>query len=453
MGGAVALAASTAAWATPDELKPEGSAPTTLQAPLDQVVALRASGDIGKVVVSQPETIQVGTSGPNSLFVIGRERGVTNLLVYDRAGRFSQSIDVQVGYDAQGLRESLAAALPDEPIEVTPLASGLLLDGEVSSAGAADMALRLAQKAAPDAVISRLQVRGNQVSLEVRILEVSSRRLKDIGSELSLTDGRHVDLRAGSSLIGGDAPEGVATLHLTPGRYRLDARLEALETRGDLQIMARPTLTAQSGASARFRAGGEFPYPVPTGDGASSLEFKTYGTALAFQPQILPNGLIRLALDAELSQLDPGAGLRVDGFLVPGLLVRRATTTVDLRDGEDYLIAGLFHEGRQDAARGVPILSDLPLLGNLIRAAQGVDERRELAIVVTPRIVRPEARPQTDAPAIAEARTPATVSAPRGPPDAAFPQRLKRALAPPVRWAKRVVAHAIAVFRPVGGRA
>jgi len=161
-----ALACVAAGLVTPlaaahaNELASEPAPNVRLHAPLDKTLALRASGDVGKVIVSQPEVIEVGSAGQDALYVIGRQPGAANILVYDRQGRLSQTVDVEVGPDAEGLQESLTQALPDERITVTPVAGGVMLDGEVSSPGVAAIAEDLAGRAAPDAVLSRLTVPG-----------------------------------------------------------------------------------------------------------------------------------------------------------------------------------------------------------------------------------------------------------------------------------------------------
>lgn len=454
---AVVGALSVCAFACPAKAEivaPEAAPSAVVQAPLDQSIALRATGAIGKVVVSQPEIVEVKASGADGLYVIGRELGTANLLVYDKAGRLTQNVDVRVGYDAHGVAEMLAAALPDEPIQVTPLASGLLLEGKVSNPGALSVALQLAERAAPGAVASKLTTRGDQIRLDVRIFEAGGRRMRDIGSALALSDGAHVEARAGSELIGSEPPEGRLDVRFTPGRFQLDATLQALEARGQIEILAQPTLVSLSGEPASFRAGGEVPYPVPDGDSRDlKLEFKPYGTALTFQPDVQPNGLIRMTLDAEQSELDPSVGLRVGGFVVPGLMTRRATTTLEMRDGESYLIAGLLETTDRTVDRGVPIASRAPVLGPLLKALQRNEDRRELAIVVTAHVVRDsqdgaervrEAAATTGAP---ESRTPRAVSAPRGPPVQALAHELKQVLGPPVRWAKRQVLHALSALR------
>lgn len=453
LAGAIACACVTGSAAAQD-LASEPIATATLQAPLDTAVGLRTDGPIGKIVVSQPETVQVRRAG-NELYVIGSEPGATNLLVYDRQGQLSQSLDVQVGYDAHALRELLADALPGEAITVKALSSSLLLEGEVSSPSVLAIAETLAEKIAPDAVISRLHARSSQVLLEVRIMEVSSRGLTDISSAVSLTTGSALTATAGGGSVGVDTPFGVMQLHGSSGRFRIDAAVRALEDRGELRVMAQPSLVALSGETASFRAGGEFPFPAPQDDNTISIQFRPYGAGMTFKPVVQENGLIRIALDAELSEIDPSVGLRVAGLSVPGLKMRRATTTVDLHDGEAFLIAGLFEDSSERFARDLPFLSRIPILERVLapvfRAVRKTERHTELAILVTPHIgtqvssplgektMLAEAEP-APAPVVEPPRTPKSASAPRGPPLRVLVAEVRDVLRPPVRWMKQAAS-------------
>jgi len=456
--GAIACACAMAAPAATQaqELASEPTAMAAVEAPLDMAIGLRASGPVGKVVVSQPETAQVAAAGDDQLYLIGSQPGVTNLLVYDRRGRLSQRVDVTVGPDAQALRDLLADALPGEAITVKGLSSSVLLEGEASSPSVAAIAETLAERVAPDAVISRLHARSSQVLLQVRIVEVSSSRLKDINTAISITNGPELAVSVGQPASNGlEAPFGVARVNAHAGRLRLDATLRALEDKGQLRVVAQPSLVALSGETASFRAGGEFPFPVPADDKVT-IEFRPYGAAMTFKPVVQENGLIRIALDAELSEIDPSVALKVNGITVPGLKVRRAATTAELRDGETFLIAGLFEESSERTTREPPFIARIPLIGAVLAPVVQVlrkkEARRELAIVVTPRISGQAASPLGDRSLLAEAapepastdpaRTPKSVSAPRGPPLRALMAEVRDALRPPARW----ISHAASRF-------
>jgi len=452
--GVLACALFAAPAVASDLLVEQLPASQTVHTPLDKTVSLHAAGPVGQVVVSQPEIVEVGLAGPRELYVIGRELGSANLLVYDRQGRLSQTLDIQVGYDAQGLRETLAAALPEEKVTVTGLATALMIEGEVSTPAAAEAVEALAERAAPESVISRLHVRSSVVRVDVRIVEASSRRLREIGAGLSIESPEFgVAIR--------DLPIGVAPPHTTArletriGGYRLDAALRGLEETGDARVVAQPTIVTVSGERATFRAGGELPYAVPQDRGSISVQFRPYGAGLTVLPTIQANGLIQISIDAELSQVDPKNKVVFGGVEVPALLTRRVTTATELRDGQSFVIAGLFEQDHVRQARHSPWLADAPLIGPLLRSLQAKDTRRELAIIVTPHI-------DAEAPATLEAvkaavdgppasaapapRTPKSVTGPRGPPVRAVVRELRQAFGPPVRWMKhaaRRFVHAV----------
>lgn len=452
MACACAMAAAPAAEA--QYLSSEAVPVATVETASDAAVGLRANGAVGKVVVSQPETAQVASAGDDELYLIGGQPGSTNLLVYDREGRLSQSVDVKVGYDAQALRDLLADALPGEAITVKGLSSSVLLEGEVSSTSVAAIAETLAERIAPDAVISRLHARSSQVLLEVRIVEVSSNRLKDIDTAIALTNGPELAVSIGQARPSvTETPFGVARLNVHSGRLRLDATLRALEEKGQLRVVAQPSLVALSGETASFRSGGEFPFPVPT-DGKVTIEFRPYGAAMTFKPVVQENGLIRIGLDAELSSIDPSVSLQFDGITVPGLKTRRAATTTELRDGEAFMIAGLLEDTSERTVREPPFLARIPLIGRVlapaVRALRHKEAHRELAIVVTPHIGVQAASPLGERSLLAQAeptpqpaetaRTPKSVSAPRGPPLRALAAEVRDALRPPVRWVKQAAS-------------
>lgn len=439
----VVLATASAAWA--NELLPAEAPPAfVVQTPLDKSVALKASGPVGRVVVSQPEVVEVALAGPDQLYVIGRELGSANLLVYDRQGRLAQSVDLQVGYDADGLRQDLATAFPARKLGVTALASGLVIDGEVATAAEARAVAALAQKAAPDSVISRVTVQAPVVRVDVRIAEINSRGLRELGAALGVDDGRiGVNLR--DSPVGASPPYTTATLDTHLGDYRLTAALRALEEAGQARVVAQPMLVVASGAQGDFRAGGEFPFPVPADDDQVVVEFRPYGAGLKVIPVVQDNGLVQLQLEAELSEIDAANRITLGGVQVPGLLTRRVGTVAELRDGETLMLAGLLQQDSERHALQTPWFAKVPVVGKVFRSNQGRGAERELAIFVTPHVGQ-EAPPTLEAvrdagmpkapPKPAQLDRPAA-KGPRGPPLRLIAQELRDAVTPPARWVMR----------------
>jgi pilus assembly protein CpaC len=238
-------------------------------------------------------------------------------------------------------------------------------------------------------------------------VETSSIRLREISAQLAASDRVHLAGRIGSGFLGAETPFTQIDAPGGAGRFDLDARLQALEAKGEARILAQPSLVALTGEPASFHAGGELPYPVPQSRDRLAIEFRPYGTAVAFQPDVQANGLIRVSLNAEVSSLDTANSVRVGGVTVPGLITRRVTTAADLRDGETLMFAGLSEDNRDLAAEGAPLLSRIPLIGPALTSWRARHSRRELAIFVTPRLLSGAATPaDVGVPRLAEAATP-----------------------------------------------
>lgn len=430
---------SAAADLIPSDL---GAQSTVLQAVLDKSAPMRAIGPVGKVVVSQPEVAEVAVAGGDQIYVTGKALGSANLLVYGRDGRLSQTVDVRVGYDVDGLRQTLADAFPDRRLNVTSLSAGVLLEGEVTTAAEAQAVAAIAERTAPESVISRVEVREPVVRLEVRIAEINTRGLREIRRAFSLDDG-HLALSTREAPIGVAQPIASAVLDTQAGDYRLTAALRALEDNGDAKVVAQPMLAVASGARGDFRAGGELPYPVPQSQSRVVVEFKPYGAGLKVIPTVQGNGMIGVQLEAELSEIDPSASVAIGGVQVPGLLVRRANTAAELRAGETLMIAGLLQTRSERRLLAPPWLERIPGLRTWLGSAQSRDAQRELAIFVTPHVARPDRAPapamveaQADAQAPPPASPPVRTAShgPRGPPVKTIVRDLKQALAPPARW-------------------
>jgi pilus assembly protein CpaC len=366
----------------------------TVFVPRDKSAAFHLDAPASRIVVAQPETASIVATTSDSFYVQGKEIGSTNLLVYGRGGQLYEVIDVRVGFDPRALQDDLAIAFPGENITVTPLGEGVLLTGEVSDTGVATRAQALAERFAPKGVTSNLTVRSSQeVVLEVRVLEASRSILHDMGVSAAVQNGSF-QLATGRGLIGSDSPTGVLNLTGGSGSTSIDVQLAALENKGLIRTLARPNLVALSGEKASFLAGGEFPYPVPQANGGTgtstsiTVEFREYGVKLDFRPVVQSNGMIRLEVAPEVSQLDPSNSVRISGFTIPGLITRRTLTTVELRDGSALAIGGLFQHNYQNSISQVPGLGSIPVLGGLFRSTRWQNNETELMIIVTPRLAK-----------------------------------------------------------------
>jgi len=274
-----------------------------------------------------------------------------------------------------------------------------MLGGRAPDAVTVDKAMMLAKQFGADVINSVKVSAPQQVMLEVRFVEASRSAGRELGvnwqaiQQNLLTGGSGVAAAVGAgTLISGSAPFGAVVGRMLSNGVQADTLLQALEERGVVRRLAEPNLTTLSGDTASFLAGGEFPIPVASNLGVVTIEFKKYGVGLAFTPTVLGDGVINLKIEPEVSQIDPTTVIRAGGITIPALIVRRANTTVELRDGQSFAIAGLLQSISSTDQKQLPWLADVPVLGALARSASYQKKETDLVIIVTPRIVRP-ARP------------------------------------------------------------
>lgn len=366
--------------------------------------AIRLPKSASAIFVADPEVADVQLRSPQFLYVLGKVPGETSLLVVDGSDNEIYSATISVTHNLRRLNSAIMELMPEEEVVVTSLDRSVVLSGRVSSASQAEDIRRLAATFIGDNtdLINRLQIAGpTQINLRVRIAEVSRQISKEIGvnweavvnnaagaTTFGLTAGRSFVLPGGSFL---NLPDGPATIGggFTSGSLDFNVLMDLLETEGLVTTLAQPNLTAMSGETANFLAGGEFPIPVPQDDGAITITFKQFGVGLAFTPTILESGLINLKVIPEVSALSEAGAVSLSGFSVPALTTRRAETTVELASGQSLVIAGLLRSGTVRALRKVPGLSDIPILGPLFNSDRFEREETELVIVVTPYLVKP----------------------------------------------------------------
>ncbi len=404
-----------------------------LDVPVNKSQILRADRPFAKALIGNAEIADVLPLTGSSLYVLGKKVGTTSLTLYDTRNTLIAVIDIAVGPDVVTLRRQLSELMPHEKIGARISNDSVVLTGIVSSAPAVERARQIAATYAGEKVVNMLTVGASQqVMLEVRFSEVNRQASKQIGLNHSFlgnkTYGSVGNLSVDSTVAISDAIKagnpapvisidglseafGVGTLSYAIGSLNLFSALDALERKGMVKTLAEPTLIALSGETASFLAGGEFPIPVlqssgsgtgGTGGGNSGItvEFKPFGVSLGFTPTVLDDGVINLVVTPEVSSIDPSASVAINGLVVPGLLTRRAKTTVELRDGQSFAIAGLLRNDFQDTVRQLPILGSIPILGALFRSTGFQKQETELVIIVTPRLVQPmaagDARVPTD---------------------------------------------------------
>ena len=362
----------------------------------DDTIVMRTESSFKEVRVANAEIADVVVLTDKSFQVMGKAGGKTNVMLYDETRQLIDIVEVTVSHDLADLKRALYETFPTERIEVRPLANGVYLSGDVSNEAVSKRAEKIAQAFAPKKVTNGLGVKdSHQVMLEVRFVEASRKAIKELGVGFLTSQQSGAQIGAGDFL----AQTGVTTtndpvlsgiLFGGIGSAALNTRIEALEDKGIVRTLAEPNLVAMSGETASFLAGGEIPIPVPTGDdGQIGIEFRKFGVSLSFSPTVLDNEIINLKVAPEVSQLDPTTAVRIAEVSVPGIKVRRANTTVELRNGQSFAVAGLLQSESANTRAQVPWLGDIPVLGTLFSSTRFQKDETELVIIVTPHLAQP----------------------------------------------------------------
>ncbi|WP_199555118.1 type II and III secretion system protein family protein [Sandaracinobacteroides hominis] len=364
------------------------SAGAIMNVPINKSQVLKLDRAFAKAMIGNPEIADVIPMSVNSVYILGRKSGSTNLALYDRGGNLISVVDVVVGPDTVGLKRQIGEVFPGENVRISNSNEALVIEGQVSSPMAAERIVAMAQTYAGDKILNLMSVGSpQQVLLEVRISEMSRGTVRQLGIN-AVGWGNPFDPSGVARPASLDNGPFVATLKNIFGTT-LDIQFEALEREGLVRTLANPNLVALSGETANFLAGGEFPIPVAVEDRKISVEFKQFGVALAFTPTVLADGLINLRVAPEVSTIDRDASVELDGISIPGLKVRRAVTSLELRDGQSFAMAGLIQSDFADTVRAIPLLGKIPIIGALFRSTASNKAETELVITVTPRIVRP----------------------------------------------------------------
>jgi pilus assembly protein CpaC len=380
--------------------------------------------------VANSEIVDVSAEFANMLYVYGLKQGSTTLHVLDGEGKIAYTETITVSMNTAVVMDAIKQVLPSANIKAEFVGGRLVLKGMVKNASDAEVALRIAQgfagsessgsagSAGSDSGIINMMTTTaeNQVMLRVRVAEVNRDISQSFGVQWNLTS------RNGEFRTGLFSPKGALTVPdedtnlFNPGRgpydvgsagpYQsflsyfgdnlgVDVLLEALEDEGMATVLAEPNLTALSGESASFLAGGEFPVITSANDGEINTEYKEFGVRLSFTPVVLSENRIRLNVKPEVSNLSDNGSVTIqDGIVIPALESRKVETTVELGDGQGFLLAGLFQNNLRESLQAVPGLGDLPILGPLFRSENFERKKSELMIIVTPSIVTPVSNPE-----------------------------------------------------------
>lgn len=380
----------------------QGQAAEALNVPMNRAVVVESDVPFAELSIANPGIADISTLSDKSIYVLGKAPGRTTLTLLSPEGKLISNVDVHVTPDIAEFKERLQQILPGENIEVRTANDGIVLSGTVSSTAKLDRALDLAGRYAPDRVSNLMVVGGTQqVMLKVRFAEMNRTVSKNFSSSVALRDGGNLRGETGTYLSGSNGlggsltirPEAVGGIALggSIGGLEFEVLLEALESKGMVRTLAEPNLTALSGQEAKFLAGGEYPVPVSQGDGSVTVEYKPFGVELNFTPVVVDQDIINLTIDAAVSAIDPSNGISVTGIDIDAFKRRETSTTVEMRDGESFAIAGLLQDDFRDLNTQLPWVGDIPILGALFRSTEYQRAQTELVIIVTPHLVTPVA--------------------------------------------------------------
>lgn len=381
---------------------------------------INVPGTMADVFVANDQIADVQVKSRSQLYVFGKAGGETTVYASNAAGDIVWSANIRVGSNLDSVDQMLNMAMPEARISVSTMGTNtVLLTGIVAAPEDAAEAERLVQAFVGEDsnVISRLKMATPlQVNLQVRFAEVSRSLVRTIGTNLvsaDQTSGFKFGIGASNSgAISRFTPGGTVASGVTSGSagstvvqpgtigstiagfgrflgLDLGAALDLAETEGLVTTLSQPNLTALSGETADFLAGGEFPIPSSGGLGTTTIEYRKFGVSLAYTPTVLANGRISIRVRPEVSELSAQGAVTVNGFTIPALTVRRAETTVELGSGQSFMIAGLMSNNAQNSIEKTPGLGDTPILGNLFRSRSFRRGETELVIIVTPYLVKP----------------------------------------------------------------
>ena len=416
--GTVAVATPAAAAPRPGTFKPTGQ--VLLSTGEGQMVSLPSS--VTDVWTSNDAVADVYVTNPRQINLFGKAAGEATVIATGAGGQVVYATNVRVSQNITSVDAMLRAAMPQSNIKVLNAGQIAVLTGTVGSPEESAQAQQLvsamlnpgvdmsaAGATCKICVVNRLATATPlQVTLKVRIAEVSRSLIKSIGVNILTRDptsGFQFGLGQGNPGTFGTPANGTTpavpksfnitdvgtTLGFAGKLFGLDilSTLDLAENDGLVTILAEPNLTALSGETASFLAGGEFPIPVSQALGSVTIEYKQYGVGLAFTPIVLADGRISMRVRPEVSELSNEGSIRLNGFDVPALTTRRAETTVELGSGQSFMIAGLLRNANTNNIDKAPFLGDLPILGALFRSTKYRRAETELVIVVTPYLVRP----------------------------------------------------------------
>ncbi len=405
MGTAISLSSIQLGYAQNALTVLDAATSSNISVAVNRAIVIESELPFAEISVANPGIADIATLSDKTLYVLGKTPGRTTLTLLGQDGQLITNVDVQVSPDVAEFKERLAEILPGEQIEVRTANDGIVLSGRVSGARKVARAMELAERYAPGRVTNLMMVGGTQqVMLKVRFAEMQRSVSKNLQSGVGISDllgggvtgvtavggGEELTGTIGTNVVTADAVAGGNLgISFGVGGIAMDILIQALETKGMVRTLAEPNLVAISGQEAEFLAGGEYPIPLVDADGNVTIEYKPFGVQLTFKPTVIDGDLINLELGTSVSALDTTTSVTGGGIDVSAFSVRRAKTTVEMRDGQSFAIAGLLQDDFNDSVGQVPWLGDVPILGALFRSTEFIRRQSELVIIVTPHLVTP----------------------------------------------------------------
>jgi len=358
---------------------------------------------IGRFSISNPEIAEAIMVRPDQVLVNGKAFGQVNFIAWEKSDNKFIVFDVFVRANLSLIDSQIRALFPRDDIRLSQANGSVVLSGTVSDPATVAQADSVVQAAGFKTVnmLTSPVKNATQVQLQIRVAEVSRNKLRELGSSFDYQGGP-----GAGGFISGGGPGALSAV--TNGLMQetfasalnvflmggnATSMIRAMQTNGALRALAEPNLIAMDGQTASFLAGGEFPIPIIQGGGgggsAVTIQFKEYGVRLNFKPTIIDEDHIRLELEPEVSTIDFANGVRFQGFVIPALRTRRARTGIELRDGQSFALAGLLDNSESRSLSKVPVLGDVPILGNLFKSTQFQKQETELVFIVTADVVKP----------------------------------------------------------------
>jgi pilus assembly protein CpaC len=393
--GAGMLLAATERAAANDVIHISSAKNTSIRIAKGKPRTIKTSVPFYEIVIGDPEVANVNPLTDSSFYVLGNNLGTTGIALFDENKQLVGTVDIEVTLDTDRLASTIRNSVPGgEDIRVSSANGRVVLSGSANDQVAADKASKIASNfSGQEEVINSVNISSSQqVQLNVRFVEINRQVGQELGTKIGV---RYLGHDGGISFnsnpsASSNAPAGEIIGALLTNGWTIDVAIKALEDRGVARRLAEPNLIARSGQKASFLAGGEVPIPVSGDEGEITVDYKKFGVGLEFTPTVLADGLISLEIAPEVSSVDRSASVAIgNGITVPSFVVRRAQTSIDLKNGQSFMMAGLLQSENNMIDQSIPGLGRLPVLGPLFSSKAYQRRETDLVIIVTPYLVKP----------------------------------------------------------------